>query len=280
VRAPLPLPPPRRAARRESRPPIRAALHAHSLCGAQCSFAPPHRSQLKFTSKQLGRLSKKCEKEEKTEKDKIRKALEKDNNDGESALPLRVTICVRRCGWLPLIVCLRRTTCAGARIHAQNAIRQKNNAQNYLRLSSRVDAVASRLESAIKMQQVTKSMGSVVKGMDKVLGSMNVEAITKVMDQFEKSFEDMDVRSEYVESAMNSSTAAAMPEEQVDDLMQMVADEHGLKMADVFKSPQGAGMPGMAASGASSSEPQAAAAGAGPSAEDDLEERLRKLRSG
>jgi len=205
--------------------------------------------QLKFTSKQLGRLSKKCEKEEKTEKDKIRKALEKDNNDG-------------------------------ARIHAQNAIRQKNNAQNYLRLSSRVDAVASRLESAIKMQQVTKSMGSVVKGMDKVLGSMNVEAITKVMDQFEKSFEDMDVRSEYVESAMNSSTAAAMPEEQVDDLMQMVADEHGLKMADVFKSPQGAGMPGMAASGASSSEPQAAAAGAGPSAEDDLEERLRKLRSG
>jgi hypothetical protein len=107
------------------------------------------RSQLKFTAKQLTRLSKKCEKEEKTEKDKIKKALEKDNHDG-------------------------------ARIHAQNAIRQKSNAQNYLRLSSRVDAVSSRLESAIKMQQVTKSMGNVVKGMDKVLGSMNVEAISKV----------------------------------------------------------------------------------------------------
>merc|ERR1719453_2305964 len=120
--------------------------------------------QLKFTSKQLARLSKKCEKEEKAEKEKIRKALEKDNNDG-------------------------------ARIHAQNAIRQKNNAQNYLRLSSRVDAVASRLESAIKMQQVTRSMGSVVKGMDKVLGSMNVEAISKVMDNFERSFEDMEGRS-------------------------------------------------------------------------------------
>ena len=32
------------------------------------------------------------------------------------------------------------------------------------------------------MQQVTKSMGQVVKGMDKVLGSMNVEAIAKVRD--------------------------------------------------------------------------------------------------
>merc|ERR1719217_985973 len=168
---------------------------------------------LKFTAKQLQRLSKKCEKEEKAEKAKIKKALEKDNHDG-------------------------------ARIHAQNAIRQKNNAQNYLRLSSRVDAVSSRLESAIKMQQVTKSMGSVVKGMDKVLASMNVEAISKVMDQFEKSFEDMDVRSEYVEGAMNSSTTAAMPEEQVDELMQMVADEHGLKMGDVFKTANGAATPG------------------------------------
>merc|ERR1719181_1662141 len=77
-------------------------------------------------------------------------------------------------------------------------------------------------------------MGSVVKGMDKVLGSMNIEQISKVMDQFERSFEDMDVRSEYVEQTMNSSTTAAMPEGEVDTLMQMVADEHGLKMADTF----------------------------------------------
>jgi len=210
--------------------------------------------QLKFTSKQLARLSKKCEKEEKAEKEKIRKCLEKDNNDG-------------------------------ARIHAQNAIRQKNNAQNYLRLSSRVDAVSSRLESAIKMQQVTKSMGSVVKGMDKVLGSMNVEAISKVMDQFERSFEDMDVRSEYVEGAMNSSTTAAMPEEQVDELMQMVADEHGLKMSDVFKSAGGATDISDAGEQSSSQGAVAAAVGGGgggggTSTEDDLEERLRKLRSG
>lgn len=71
------------------------------------------------------------------------------------------------------------------------------------------------------MQQVTKSMGKVVSGMDKVLGSMNVEQISKVMENFERSFEDMDVRSEYVEQTMNSSTTAAMPEEEVDTLMQV-----------------------------------------------------------
>jgi len=201
--------------------------------------------ELKFTAKQLNRLSVKCTKEEKVEKDKIKKALEKDNHDG-------------------------------ARIHAQNAIRQKSNAQNYLRLSSRVDAVSSRLESAIKMQQVTKSMGSVVKGMDKVLGSMNVEQITKVMEKFEKSFEDMDVRSEIVEQTMNASTTTTMPEEDVDTLMQMVADEHGLKMKEVFKTPGTQAIGGQAAAAEGAPAQQAALSA---SAEDDLEERLRKLRS-
>lgn len=48
---------------------------------------------------------------------------------------------------------------------------------NYLRLSSRVDAVASRVESAVKMQMVTKQMAGVVKGMDASLQSMDVEKV-------------------------------------------------------------------------------------------------------
>ena len=109
---------------------------------------------MKFTSRQLARLATKCEKQEAEKKAKIKKAMEK--GDLETA-----------------------------RIYAQDAIRIKNTATNYLRLSSRVDAVASRVESAIKMQQVTKQMGQVTKGMDKVLAGMNVDEISKVMDKFE-----------------------------------------------------------------------------------------------
>lgn len=42
----------------------------------------------------------------------------------------------------------------GARIHAENAIRQKNQGLNYLRMSSRVDAVASRVQTAITTRRV------------------------------------------------------------------------------------------------------------------------------
>lgn len=40
----------------------------------------------------------------------------------------------------------------------QNSIREKNQALNYLRLSSRIDAVAARLESAIRMKQVSRGV--------------------------------------------------------------------------------------------------------------------------
>ena len=42
----------------------------------------------------------------------------------------------------------------GARIHAENAIRQKNQALNYRRMSARIDAVAARVQTALTTKQV------------------------------------------------------------------------------------------------------------------------------
>lgn len=82
----------------------------------------------------------------------------------------------------------------GARIYAQNAIREKNQSLNFLRLASRIDAVVSRLETAIRMQQVSTAMGQTVKGMANVMTSMELTKISQTMDQFEGQFEDMDVK--------------------------------------------------------------------------------------
>lgn len=68
----------------------------------------------------------------------------------------------------------------GARIYAQNAIRKKTEGLNLLRLASRIDAVASRVETAVTMRTVTNSMGQVVKGMDKAMESMNLERVRGV----------------------------------------------------------------------------------------------------
>ncbi|MEQ2213726.1 hypothetical protein XENOCAPTIV_019867 [Xenoophorus captivus] len=71
-----------------------------------------------------------------------------------------------------------------ARIHAENAIRQKNQSVNFLRMSARVDAVAARVQTAVTMNQVTKSMAGVVKGMDATLKSMNLEKVRPRVGSF------------------------------------------------------------------------------------------------
>ena len=82
----------------------------------------------------------------------------------------------------------------GARIYAQDAIREKNQSLNHLRMASRLDACCSRIETAVRMNQVSTGMKGVVRGMDKSLASMNIEQLSKVMDKFESQFEDLDVK--------------------------------------------------------------------------------------
>ncbi|CAE6439873.1 unnamed protein product [Rhizoctonia solani] len=155
--------------------------------------------QLKFTAKTLNRQSKKAQKDENTEKAKLKKALQQGNTDG-------------------------------ARIYASNAIRKKNEALNLLRLASRIDAVASRVETAVTMKQVTGNMTSVVKSMDKAVESMNLERISLVMDKFESQFADLDVQTSYMEDTMQSTTAVSTPQDQIDTLMSQMADEANIEL--------------------------------------------------
>ncbi|XP_016120883.1 charged multivesicular body protein 1b-like [Sinocyclocheilus grahami] len=114
-----------------------------------------------------------------------------------------------------------------ARIHAENAIRQKNQSVNFLRMSARVDAVAARVQTAVTMNKVTKSMAGVVKGMDVTLKSMNLEKISALMEKFERQFETLDVQTAQMEDTMSSTTTLTTPQGQVDALMMEMADEAG-----------------------------------------------------
>jgi len=161
--------------------------------------------QLKFSAKQLERLSKKAEKEQKKEEAQIKKALIKGD--------------VER-----------------AKIYAENAVRKKNESLNYLRMSSKVDATASRVQTAVTMKGVAKNMESVTKALDKAINSMELEKISEVMDKFESQFEDLDVQTSVMENAMGQATTTTTPASQVDDLIRQVADEAGLEISSQLAS--------------------------------------------
>lgn len=70
-------------------------------------------------------------------------------------------------------------------------------------------------------------MGGVVKAMDAAMKSMNLEKISSLMDKFENQFEDLDVQSSYMDNTMSQSTTTAVPQGDVENLLQQVADEAG-----------------------------------------------------
>eukprot|EP00039_Didymoeca_costata_P000800 m.47317 g.47317 ORF g.47317 m.47317 type:complete len:203 (+) comp10480_c0_seq1:178-786(+) len=164
-----------------------------------------HLFNLKLAAKQLERMSKKCEKNEKSEKNKIKTDIAKGRVEN-------------------------------ARVHAENAIREKNQALNFLRLSARVDSVAQRVQTAVQMRKVTSSMSGVVKGMDRAMASMNLVQMTQLMDKFESQFEDLDVQIDVMDQAMGSTSAMATPEGEVRGLMEEVADAHNLELGDQMSS--------------------------------------------
>ncbi|XP_049580443.1 charged multivesicular body protein 1a isoform X3 [Syngnathus scovelli] len=186
-----------------------------------------------FTSKQLERLAKKAEKDSQKEQ---AKALQQKN-----------------------VEC--------ARVYAENAIRKKNEGLNWLRMASRVDAVASKVQTAVTMKSVTRNMSQVTKALDKALNSMDLQKVSAVMDKFESQVQNLDVHTSVMEDSMSSAMTLTTPQEQVDDLIHQIAEESGLEVMDqLSKLPAGA-----TSVGAETSRSQ--------EKEDQLSRRLAALRN-
>lgn len=131
-----------------------------------------------FTAKQLNRQAAKAGKDEQAERAKLKKVrnpqptpghtLPRSQSDKSKALTRFV---------FRLSQAIQQGHADIAKIYAQNAIRKQNEKLNLLRLGSRIDAVSSRVQTAVTMRSVTGSMANVVKGMDGAMKSMDLEKV-------------------------------------------------------------------------------------------------------
>ena len=101
---------------------------------------------LRMLSKQFMRASAKAEKRSKAEKAKIKKAIQLNNAEG-------------------------------ARIYAENAIREHNSAQTFLKYSSRMDGVASRLSMQTGMVAMVQSLNGVTNSLQKAMNIMDMRSV-------------------------------------------------------------------------------------------------------
>lgn len=91
------------------------------------------------------------------------------------------------------------------------------------------------------------------------------------MEKFESQFEDMDVQTSYMEGTMGATTASATPQDQVDLLLQQVADENGIEISQQIGA---AGLEGKVVNDLAKEQTRDKE----PQEDDRLAERLRALR--
>ena len=185
-----------------------------------------------MTSKHVGRQATKCIKMQGTEERKARDALAKGN-------------------------------ISGARIFAENAIRNKNQAFSYMKLQSQLDAVASKVQAQEVRAQVANDMQSVTAALDTALGTMDVQQLAQTMDKFVGQSEDMDLQTKFMDSAIGESTTMSTPQNEVDGLLSRINDENALNQQHLIDG---------------QSVPSTAAAAQQVGADDSLEARLAALQ--
>lgn len=210
---------------------------AHVLTRACVRICVEIAFKMKMTSKHVGRQAQKCVKMQGVEERKAKDALSKGN-------------------------------IAGARIFAENAIRNKNQAFSYMKLQSQLDAVASKVQAQEVRAQVANDMQSVTQSLDQALGTMDVQQLAQTMDKFVGQSEDMDLQTKFMDSAIGESTTASTPQNEVDGLLSRINDEHQLNQQHLI---DGHGVPTTAAASHAAHQ---------MGADDSLEARLAALQGG
>ena len=134
--------------------------------------------------------------------------------------------------------CIARGDYEQAKVAASDAIRQKNQVRRYRVLSSKIDTVAQRLQSAYQNQRLTEQMQSLTQQMVGAGNMMDMVKMTETMANFEKLFDDLDVNGVMMDQVFDNVNAGTVNDAEVNTLIQQVAQQNGMKLSEDFDNVQ------------------------------------------
>merc|ERR1711893_284456 len=137
-------------------------------------------------------------------------------------------------------------------------------------------AVSLKISTIKSQHAMAEAMKGVTKAMQRMNKSMKLPQIQKIMQEFEKQSEMMNMKEEMMNDVMDDAMGDEDDEEESEAVVNKVLDELGLEMGGEMSSIPGIGAdePGIA----DKSAPQPVAEGGGNDLDADLEARLNNLR--
>ena len=119
-----------------------------------------------------------------------------------------------------------------AKVVASDAIRKKNDIKRYQVLSSKLDTLTQRLQSAYQTQQLTENMKNLTSKMISAGSVGDMVQINETMSNFEKMFDDLDVNSNMMNEVFDNVNAGTTNDTEVNQLINQVAEANGMKVMD------------------------------------------------
>ncbi|CAI5441706.1 unnamed protein product [Caenorhabditis angaria] len=175
------------------------------------------------------------------------------------------------------------------RVMAKDLVRTRNYVKKFIMMKANIQAVSLKVQTLKSQDAMASAMKGVTKAMQSMNRQLNLPQIQKIMMEFEKQSEIMDMKEEIMGDAIDDALGEAGDEEETDAVVNQVLDELGIQMGEEMAGlPSAAG--GLSAGGEKVGR-QAVAAGGGPSGsggiggsgggadiDDDLQARLDQLR--
>nr|XP_009857707.1 charged multivesicular body protein 2a-like [Ciona intestinalis]XP_026696267.1 charged multivesicular body protein 2a-like [Ciona intestinalis] len=161
------------------------------------------------------------------------------------------------------------------KIMAKDLVRTRQYVKKFILMKTNIQAVGLKVSTLKSQDAMMQAMKGVTKAMRAMNKQMKLPQIQKIMMDFERQSEELDMKTEMMEEAIDD-VMEGDEEEESDAIVKQVYDELGLQFADEL-----GGVPieqGSLVAPSKAKGPQAVAAGGVDSADADLEARLNNLR--
>merc|ERR1712088_759766 len=162
------------------------------------------------------------------------------------------------------------------KVMAKDLVRTRRYVKKFMLMRANIQAVSLKIQTLKSQNAMAQAMKGVTKAMGNMNKQMKMPEIQKIMMEFEKQSEIMDMKGEMMEDAIDDVMGDEDEEEESDAIVAQVLDELGLQLNDKLgDAPVGTGT---LASTAAAKGKTAVAAGATDDDDADLQARLDDLR--
>lgn len=118
------------------------------------------------------------------------------------------------------------------KIMAKDLVRTRRYIKKFMVMKANIQAVSLKIQTLKSQNTMAQAMKGVTKAMQNMNRQLNMPQIQKILQEFEKQSEIMDMKEEMINDVIDDAMEDEADEEETDAVVSQVLDELGLQLGD------------------------------------------------